>query len=151
MAPSNCVLSALWLWIYMYGHGESSGQQRDSAAAHIGPPATATATRPAHAALPAPAGRHRPGPAAGRAAVRCDLALALQLQQSWHLGSAPRWGRRGRCIRWACATGFSPERGPLVCGHFAALLKFFKYNIIWPVMALACGSLHTAVTFVPNG
>ena len=44
-----------------------------------------------------------------------------------------------------------PERGPLFCGHFAALLKFSKYNIIWPVMALACGSLHTAVTFVPNG
>jgi hypothetical protein len=29
-----------------------------------------------------------------------------------------------------------PERGPLFCTHFAALLKF------WPVMALACGSLH---------
>ena len=48
--------------------------------------------------------------------------------------------------------GITPPRtGPLFCTHFAALLKFSKYNIIWPVMALACGSLHTAVTFVPNG
>jgi hypothetical protein len=44
-----------------------------------------------------------------------------------------------------------PRRGPLFCTHFVALLKFSKYKIIWPVMALACGSLHTVVTFVPNG
>jgi hypothetical protein len=44
-----------------------------------------------------------------------------------------------------------PRRGPLFCLHFVALLKFSMYKIIWPVMALACGSLHTVVTFVPNG
>jgi hypothetical protein len=51
------------------------------------------------------------------------------------------------------ATGFSPPGGGAYAfwGHFAALLKFSKYKIIWPVMALACGSLHTVVTFVPNG
>jgi hypothetical protein len=32
-----------------------------------------------------------------------------------------------------------------------SLLKFSKYKKIWPVMALACGSLHTVVTFVPSG
>ena len=54
--------------------------------------------------------------------------------------------------RESTRNGITPPRtGPLFCGHFAALLKFSKYNIIWPVMALACGSLHTVVTFVPNG
>jgi hypothetical protein len=43
------------------------------------------------------------------------------------------------------------ETGPQFCCNFAALLKFSKYNIIWPVMVLACGSLQTVVTFVPNG
>jgi hypothetical protein len=28
------------------------------------------------------------------------------------------------------------------------MLKFSMYKIIWPVMALACGSLHTAVSNV---
>jgi hypothetical protein len=39
-----------------------------------------------------------------------------------------------------------PRRGPLFCTHFVALLKFSKCKIIWPVMALACGSLHTVVS-----
>jgi hypothetical protein len=48
--------------------------------------------------------------------------------------------------------GITPPRtGPLFCLHFVALLKFSMYKIIWPVMALACGSLHMVVTFVPNG
>jgi hypothetical protein len=41
-----------------------------------------------------------------------------------------------------------PRRGPLVWLHFAALLNFSMYKIIWPVVALACGSLHTVVTFL---
>jgi hypothetical protein len=42
------------------------------------------------------------------------------------------------------------DRAPIL-HTFVALLKFSMYKIIWSVMALACGSLHTVVTFVPNG
>jgi hypothetical protein len=43
------------------------------------------------------------------------------------------------------------ERAPIwrSCCRFVEILS--KDKIIWPVMASACGSLHTVVTFVPNG
>jgi hypothetical protein len=44
------------------------------------------------------------------------------------------------------------DQGPYFACHIVALFKFSIYKIIWPaVMALACGSLHTAVTSVPSG
>jgi hypothetical protein len=46
----------------------------------------------------------------------------------------------------------APQEGAPILHTFCSfVLKFSKYKIIWPVMALACGSLHTVVTFVPNG
>jgi hypothetical protein len=61
------------------------------------------------------------------------------------------------CVKWT-----APSSGQLVGppeagggGHFPCVdrqtASFDTHRSPWPVMALACGSLHTAVTFVPNG
>jgi hypothetical protein len=55
-----------------------------------------------------------------------------------------RGARDPRPAGWAQRDLAPQDRGPI-------LHTFCSFGLLWPVMALACGSLHTAVTFVPNG
>jgi hypothetical protein len=57
-----------------------------------------------------------------------------------------RPGRATPCaMRCAPQRDLAPQtRGPI-------LPAFCSFGLLWPVMALACGSLHTAVTSVPSG
>jgi hypothetical protein len=58
------------------------------------------------------------------------------------LAPLPPSGRRG---------GGAAQRDLAPQTRASILPAFCSFGLLWPVMALACGSLHTAVTFVPNG
>jgi hypothetical protein len=64
--------------------------------------------------------------------------------------SSQRPAKKGNWRVSCCATGVSPpEQDP--CPLSPVLPAFCSFGLLWPVMPLTCGSLHTAITFVPNG